>query len=110
MYCWFVDDVYCHGKDEETCQQFLSVLNNLHPALKFTSDAEENGTISFLDVSIKRNVDTRSLDRTVYRKPTFTGLYIPWGSYTPTKSKRNLKPWFIVPIEYAPHIYTKGSL
>ena len=89
MYCRFVDDVYCHDDDKETCDRFMETLNSLHPALKFTSDGENNGTLSFLDVSISRNMDTH-MDTTIYRKPTFTGLYIPWSSFTPTKSKTHL--------------------
>ena len=90
MYCRFVDDVYCHDEDEDVCGTFLLTLNSLHLALRFTSEAEQNGSLSFLDVQISRNINTKSLDTTIYRKPTFTGLYIPWGSYTPTKSKRHL--------------------
>ena len=90
VYYRFVDDVFCHDEDQETCENFLTTLNGLHPALKFTAEGERDGVISFLDVNITRNNDTKGLDMTVYRKPTFTGLYIPWGSYTPTKSKVHL--------------------
>ena len=66
----------------------MTTLNNLHPALKFTRELEANGVLPFLDVKAKRDED--KFVTTIYRKPTFTGLYIPFDSFTPFKYKRNL--------------------
>ena len=49
---------------------------------------EENHQIPFLDVRIKRNLNT--FTTTVHRKTTFTGLYTKWDSFTPRKYKINL--------------------
>ena len=69
-----------------------SIDPSLWPSMycRFVDDGENNGTLSFLDVSISRNMDTHNMDTTIYRKPTLTGLYIPWSSFTPTKSKTHL--------------------
>ena len=67
----------------------LETLNNLHPALRFTCEHEEDGQLPFLDVLVLKT-DHDVVDTAVYRKPTFTGLYIPWDSYCATKYKVNL--------------------
>ena len=35
-------------------------------------------------------VTLNGIETTVYKKPTFSGLYTRWDSYTPTKYKSNL--------------------
>ena len=68
--------------------KFLEYLNTRHPNIKFTTEFEENHQIPFLDVRIKRNLNT--FTTTVHRKTTFTGLYTKWDSFTPRKYKINL--------------------
>jgi len=87
LYRRFVDDsfVYCDSKDH--CDRFLSLLNSLHPALKFTVEYELHSTLSFLDVKVHN--DGCQFITSIYRKPTFTGLYIPYDSFTPMKYKIN---------------------
>ena len=49
-------------------------------------EAEENGNLlPFLDALVMRDVDKFST--TVYRKPTATGLYTRWDSYSDTSKK-----------------------
>ena len=88
LYGRFVDDCFSYCRDLEESDRFLTTLNNLHPALKFTRELENNGVLPFLDVKAKRDED--KFVTTIYRKPTFTGLYIPFDSFTPFKYKRNL--------------------
>ena len=55
---------------------------------KNTVEFEENNTIPFLDMLIKRYNHTFSTS--IYRNKTFTGLYTKWHSFTPRKYKVNL--------------------
>ena len=51
----FVDDtnaLWPHGKDE--LDKFFQHLNDISKDIKFTMELEENGTIPFLDILIKR--------------------------------------------------------
>ena len=73
---------------KNTATQFLHYLNNCHANIKFTVEFEENSTIPFLDILIKRHNHTFSTS--IYRKKTFTGLYTKWNSFTPRKYKVNL--------------------
>ena len=59
-----------------------------HANIKFTVEFEENNTISFLDIPIKRN--NYAFSTSIFRKKTFTGLYTKWDSLTPRKYKINL--------------------
>ena len=67
---------------------FFDILNQLHPSLSFTIEEENNGQLPFLDVLVKR-CDSSFLT-SVYRKPTFTGLYLDWYSFAPKSRKLNL--------------------
>ena len=89
MYCRFVDDSFAHCENREQGEELLQVLNNLHPALVFTCESEHGGRLPFLEVLVEK-VEESSSVTSVYRKPTFTGLYITWDSFCATKYKVNL--------------------
>ena len=82
LYNCFVDDTLSNFESEEQSVGFFGVLNGLHPALKFTVEKESGGELPFMDVLLKRKGN--EFLRSVYRKPTFTGLYTRWDSYSPT--------------------------
>ena len=88
VYCRFVDDSFAWFEEREHSGRLLGILNDIHPALKFTCEHEENGQLPFLDALVMKTDD--QVETTVYRKPTFTGLYITWDSYCATKYKVNL--------------------
>ena len=87
LYNRFVDDCFGYHRDVEECDRFLVTLNSLHPALKFTREMESDRQLPILDVKVQRG---EMFVTSVYRKPTFTGLYIPFDSFLPFKYKRNL--------------------
>ena len=60
-------------------------LNNLHPALQFTFEKEENDSLPFSDVLVEK-CNTGFLT-SVYRKHTFTGQYIRWNPFCPKQRK-----------------------
>ena len=68
--------------------KFLQYLSTRHPNISFTIEFEENQQIPFLDVHVKRNLNT--FTTTVHRKTTFTGHYTKWDSFTPGNYKINL--------------------
>ena len=63
-------------------------MNRLHSSLSFTMEEESNGQLPFLDVLVERGGS--SFLTSVYRKPTFTGLYLNWHSFAPKSRKLNL--------------------
>ena len=73
--------------NKNAATQFPHYLNNCHANIKLTVEFEENNTIPFLDILIKRHNHTLNI---YYRKKTFTGLYTKWDPLTPRKYKVNL--------------------
>ena len=84
----YVDDTFAIFENEAECDEFFNILHSLHLALKFTSEKEEFESLAFLDVKIQKS-DSKFIT-SVYRKPTFTGQYIQWDSFGPSKHKKNL--------------------
>ena len=54
-------------------------MNKQHRCIKFTSETEQNNTFSFLDINITRQ--NNQLKTSVYRKPTFSGVFAHYESY-----------------------------
>ena len=77
----YVDDTFTFVKKTEV-ENVISILNNFHRDIQFTHEVEKNGTIAFLDVSVKRKEDG-SFTTSVYRKKTDTNLYVNWGAFAP---------------------------
>jgi len=77
---WFryFDDTFTLFDRKNTTTQFLHYLNNCHANIKFKVKFEENNTIPFLDILIKRHSHTFSTS-------IFTGLYTKSDSFTPGK-------------------------
>ena len=88
VYFRFVDDTFAIFGSELGCDHFQEKLNLLHPALKFTVEKEQNSSLNFLDVLVEKE-GTRFLT-SIYRKPTFTGQYIRWNSFSPKMRKISL--------------------
>ena len=88
LYDRFVDDTFAIFNNEGEAEGFHQKLNSLHPSLKFTTEAEQNGQLPFMDVQIMKVQD--KLMRSVYRKPTFTGLYTRWDSFVQRVTKQTL--------------------
>lgn len=84
----YVDDTFSVFHSRSEFDHFLTKLNHLHPSLKFTSETEKDGKLAFLDVLVHKHEDHFSTS--VYRKPTFTGLYMRWNSFSPSCRKTNL--------------------
>ena len=87
FYRRFVDDTFVILRKEADVQPFLRYLNSIHDNLSFTHETEQNGVLPFLDVFVQREAIFRA---SVYRKPTFTGLYTNFTSFIPQLYKLNM--------------------
>ena len=85
IYLRYVDDTFVCSRNETF--KFFHRLNDLHPSLSFTLQ-EENNKLPFLDVLVERGESV--FLTSVYRKPTFTGLYLSWDAFAPRSKKLNL--------------------
>ena len=75
------------SSDPRTMCLFLSYLNCQHPNIFFSSELEKNGKLPFLDIEITRS--NGKFSTSVYRKPTFTGLFTNFHSFVPLVYKRS---------------------
>ena len=79
FWCMYVDDTFVIHK-EANKQGFLQHINSVDPAIRFTVEDKEDGSIPLLDTIVKPEVDG-SLSISVYRKPTHTDQYLQWDSH-----------------------------
>ena len=63
-------------------------MNSRHPNIKFTYEEEVNNKLSFLDISIERI--NNKLVISLYRKSTFSGVYMNFHSFLPVNYKKGL--------------------
>ena len=87
MYLRYVDDTFVSFKSRSDAIVFFDTFNQLHSSPSFTIEEENNGQLPFLDVLVER-CDSSFLT-SVYRKPTFPGLYLDWHSFAPKCRKLN---------------------
>ena len=74
-----MDDTFFIHK-EVNKQDFLQHINSVYPAIRFTVEDKEDGSIPFLDIIVKPEADG-SLFITVFRKPTHTDQYLQRDSH-----------------------------
>ena len=89
MYCRFVDDVFLAFQSRADVEVFYNWMNTQHVNIRFTKEEECNSTLPFLDVLVTREKDGH-ISTSVYRKPTFSGMYLRWDSFVPKQYKRGL--------------------
>lgn len=90
FYRRYVDDSFVIFDNQSEVLPFYQYINTLHQNIVFTKEEEsvEEGFFPFLDVRVMKlgNAFTTS----TFYKPTHTGLYTNWYSFTPRKYKINL--------------------
>ena len=65
----------------------------MHPSLRFTLEKESNSTLTFINVLVYK--EATCFLTSVYRKPTFTGLFTSWDSFCRKKRKPYLIKTFV---------------
>ena len=63
-------------------------MNKQHRCIKFPSKTEQNNTLSFLDINTTSQ--NNQLKTSVYRKPTFSGVFTHYESYIDQSYKKSL--------------------
>ena len=84
----FVDDTFLLFWTKDDVEKFKNYLNKQHKNIKFTSEIEENGLLSFLDITISR--EDNKFVTLVYCKPTFSDIFTNFESFIPDMAKRGL--------------------
>ena len=63
-------------------------LNSRHNNMKFAFKVEQNDKLCFLDIKISR--DGNKFETSLYRKPTFSGIYTNFNCFIPMTYKCGL--------------------
>ena len=72
-------DVFVLFRSHDHLIKFRDYLNKWHPNMKFSFEEDKNGKWSFLDAEVSQ-VGNKFVT-TVYRKPTFNGVYVHFDSF-----------------------------
>ena len=88
FYRRYVDDIIVLFETLEQFETFKDYLNAKHNNINFTREIEIDGRLPFLDILIDRN--NGDITTSVYRKPTFTGVYTHFHSFLPSCYKFGL--------------------
>ena len=81
----YVDDIFVLFKSRDHLIKFRNYLNKCHPNMNFSFEEEKNGKLSFPHVEASQ--EGNKFATTVYRKPTFSGVYTHSDSFLPTTYK-----------------------
>ena len=85
VYRRFVDDTFLLFWTKDHVEKFKNYLNKQHKNIKFISEIKENGSLSFLDITITR--ENNKFVTSVYHKPTFSGVFTNFESFIPEMHK-----------------------
>ena len=88
FYSRYVDDIFVMFKKRDHVKKILRYVNSFHHNIKLTCEEEKDNKILFLDISISRN--NNALETSIFRKPTFSGVYTNFNSFLPTEYKRGM--------------------
>ena len=88
IYLRYVDDTFTSFSSRNEALSFFQVLKDLHPSLSFTMDEEKDDLLPFLEVLLERL--SFAFVTSIYRRPTFTGLYLSGDAFAPKSRKVNL--------------------
>ena len=83
-----MDDIIVLFNKSQHAQFFLEYMNTKHKNMKFSIEAEINGSHSFPYVKIFRAID--KLATSVFRKEMFSRVYITFISFIPLEYKFGL--------------------
>ena len=75
----YLDYIFVLSKSSDHLKRFQSCLNSCHVSMSFTIETEQNNRISLLDVNVIR--EHGKFITSVYRKPTFSGVYFHFDSF-----------------------------
>ena len=101
VYRRFTNDTFLLFRTKDHVEKFKNYLNKQHKNIKFTLEIEENGSLSFLDITITR--ENNKFVTSVYCKLTFSGVFTNFESfYQKCTNLGQLKLCFLEVLDYAP--------
>ena len=88
FYRMYIDDTFALVPNLAAATDFLSVLNDAHPAIQFTMETATNNSLPFVGM-VTTKTDNH-FNTSVYRKKTNKGLLLHYQSHVDNRYKRSL--------------------
>ena len=82
----YVDDILVLFKRPQHVKPFVGYMNSKHKNIIFSYETEKDEQLTFLDVNVFH--ENAKFVTNVYRKETFTGVYINFFSFMPLEYKK----------------------
>ena len=79
LYRRYIHDTFLLFGSEHHIKKFHNYLNCQHKNIRFTSETENENSISFLDIKTSR--DNSKFMTSIYCKPTFSRVFTNFGSF-----------------------------
>ena len=89
FYLKYVDDILAAFEKEQDSLNFLNVLRNKYPNIKFAIEKQVSYSVAFIDVFIS-GMDNQNLTLQTYYKLTYTVLLLNFKSFTSFSYKISL--------------------
>ena len=86
FYRMYVDDIFVLFKSYKSPHPFRKYISSKHQNINFTVEQENFGSLSFLDVKCVRK--NGKFVTSVYRKPTFSGIFTSYESFISTSQNK----------------------
>ena len=86
FYRRYIDDTFALVPDLTAATNFLSILNDAHPAIQFTMETAVNNSLPFVGMVITKT--DNHLKTSVYRKKTNKGLLLHYPSHVDNRYNR----------------------
>ena len=86
IYKRYIGDIFVLSSFKVQHQRFVDYIKKQYICLKFTSEAENDNSFSFLDIKITHH----NQQFNVYRKPTFSGAFTHYESFLDKTYKKSL--------------------
>ena len=84
----YVGDIFVLFTSLDSAHSFPEYVSSKHQNINFSTEHEELKPLSFLDLKVCCN--NGKFVTSVYRKPTFSGVFTKYGSFIPTYQKSKL--------------------
>jgi hypothetical protein len=86
-YCRYVDDILIlYNEEKSNIISILFEVNSIFPSLDFTCEMEDNNSLNFLDITIKKT-NNHGLVFNMFRKPSATDTITNFRSNHPPEHK-----------------------
>ena len=89
VYYRYVDDTFVIANSHNDFTELFNHFNSCHPNIKVTKELEVNRSLPFLDVLVTACQDG-TVKTAIFRKKTWTGLYLNYHSHVPKQYKIGL--------------------